>query len=200
LVSRVEGSWSLFDCEVTNVYRVLSENDPAPSEDKFERLARVRIGQMTDRDISGAGELFSSFGACDSIKWTGASKALHVRVRETFVMWEKDIRTGYHLLHGSHNTSRIQSSGHTRSRLRSQTKCQGDFALALFATTQDGRRADTHAVPSVLTQQDHMSTSIRSNLIQGPRTLRVRVPLGWAHQDHGSLRTLLRVLRLMSDE
>jgi hypothetical protein len=73
------------------------------NRDAFERLSGTTISRITEPDLSTASELFRSFSACDSIKWTGASKALHVRSPETFVMWDQDIRVGYHLLHSPHD-------------------------------------------------------------------------------------------------
>ena len=72
-------------------------------EQEFKRISITNIGKMTDTDITTATELFRSFSACESLKWTGASKALHVRNPRVFVMWDQDIRMAYHSNHSWHD-------------------------------------------------------------------------------------------------
>lgn len=71
--------------------------------DKIERLPKSTLGKITESDLNLARILVQSFAYCDSIKWTGASKALHIRIPRIFVMWDQDIRIGYHLLHSPHD-------------------------------------------------------------------------------------------------
>jgi len=68
-------------------------------------LKSKKLGELIPEDLAKVRELFRSFGQCDSIYWTGASKALHVANPALFVMWDNDIRTAYHLLHDSHDES-----------------------------------------------------------------------------------------------
>lgn len=73
------------------------------NESELKRIAGVHLGEITQGDLSAVRDLFRTFSSCNSIRWTGASKALHVRVPRTFVMWDMDIRAGHHLLHSSHD-------------------------------------------------------------------------------------------------
>jgi hypothetical protein len=69
----------------------------------LDQLGSKTLGQLSGEDFGKVRDLFHSFGSCDSIYWTGASKALHVANPGLFVMLDSDIRTMYHMLHESHD-------------------------------------------------------------------------------------------------
>lgn len=75
-------------------------------------------------------KIFYSFSTKESIKFTGASKVLHLILPNLFMMWDKSIREAYHKLHSSSEHSEEdcyldflhQTQGVIRNILREKTE------------------------------------------------------------------------------
>jgi hypothetical protein len=60
--------------------------------DKIERFPKSTLGKITESDLNLARILVQSFAYCDSIKWTGASKALHIRIPRIRIFYVEAIQ------------------------------------------------------------------------------------------------------------
>ena len=67
--------------------------------EQLEALSKSRLWNLSAEEISSAQKLFKNFSEKRSIAWTGASKALHMIVPHTLMMWDSRIRRAYHKLH-----------------------------------------------------------------------------------------------------
>jgi hypothetical protein len=69
---------------------------------RIESLESKTLGHLDLSDIQLVSELYWKLSEYDSIGQTGASKALHMMMPRLFVMWDDNIASAYHRLHGGH--------------------------------------------------------------------------------------------------
>jgi len=69
---------------------------------QIETLEGTTLGHLDSSEVQLASELYWKLSKYESIRQTGASKALHMMVPRFFVMWDDKISSAYHRLHSGH--------------------------------------------------------------------------------------------------
>jgi hypothetical protein len=72
------------------------------SKQELEKLKHKRLENLdlnNSEIVASIEKIFNEFSSKKSIKYTGASKILHIINPSVFMMWDNNIRNAYHKLH-----------------------------------------------------------------------------------------------------
>jgi len=79
------------------------------SKEELEKLKDMRLENLDLNNpeiVASIEKIFNEFSSKKSIKYTGASKVLHIINPSVFMMWDDKIRNAYHKLHrGTHKSN-----------------------------------------------------------------------------------------------
>jgi hypothetical protein len=108
------------------------------SKQELEKLKDKRLENLDLNNpeiVASIEKIFNEFSSKKSIKYTGASKILHIINPSVFMMWDNNIRNAYHKLHiGTHKSNEyakcyIEFLKKSQEIIKSllQKKNEGDF-------------------------------------------------------------------------